>query len=213
MNVIFCKDRIPNILRRAFSNWLTRNQIHYAIAPRSVEANIQIAVDAWRYSCTISYTFRNIQSAAASLDDLRGQKLILPRLVNAIQERQEPITCTQPPLDRVRRVSGAVLGKEAEDCLFLDLTVPEKVFRGEKETVPVLISVHRRYYSLFLLGLFHCKLMRVSQGSKDKGWGRDRLKVGMSAKYGNMSLHQFVKLSNGGIISVGANCRVSLVSE
>lgn len=73
-----------------------------------------------------------------------------PTKVSEVQDRQEPIACTQPPSDEVRTVGGAVVGKGSEDCLFLDLTIPEKVVRSEtKEKVPVLIWVHGGYYSKF----------------------------------------------------------------
>lgn len=71
-----------------------------------------------------------------------------------MQDRQEPIACTQPVSDEVRTVVGDVVGRGVEDCLFLDLTVPEKVFKWDrKEKVPVLIWVHGGYYSksFFLL--------------------------------------------------------------
>lgn len=99
------------------------------------------------------YTFRNIRFAAPPVGELRWQKPIPPAKVseNEVQDRQEPIACTQPVSDEVKTVSGAVVGRGVEDCLFLDLTIPEKVFRGErKEKVPVLIWVHGGYYSKFL---------------------------------------------------------------
>ncbi|TID13007.1 putative GTP cyclohydrolase-2 [Venturia nashicola] len=100
------------------------------------------------------YTFRNIRFAAPPIGELRWQKPVFPGNVSEVQDRQEPIACTQPPSDDVRTVGGAVVGKGSEDCLFLDLTIPEKVVKGDKkERIPVLIWVHGGYYA---------------QGSKDE---------------------------------------------
>ncbi|KAE9967136.1 hypothetical protein EG328_008398 [Venturia inaequalis] len=100
------------------------------------------------------YTFRNIRFAAAPTGELRWQKPVPPGKVSEVQDRQEPIACTQPPSDKVQTVGGAVVGKGSEDCLFLDLTIPEKVVRSDKkEKVPVLIWVHGGFYT---------------QGSKDE---------------------------------------------
>lgn len=94
------------------------------------------------------YTFRNIRYAAPPVGELRWQKPIPPTKASEVQDRQESIACTQPPSDEVRTVGGAVVGKGSEDCLFLDLTIPEKVVRGDKkEKVSVLIWVHGGYYS------------------------------------------------------------------
>lgn len=96
------------------------------------------------------YTFRNIRFAASPTGELRWQKPVPPGKVSEVQDRQEPIACTQPPSDKVQTVGGAVVGKGSEDCLFLDLTIPEKVVRSDKkEKVPVLIWVHGGFYSKF----------------------------------------------------------------
>ncbi|QDS76157.1 hypothetical protein FKW77_007469 [Venturia effusa] len=99
------------------------------------------------------YTFRNIRFAAPPVGGLRWQKPIPPEKESAVQDRQEPIACTQSPSDEVRTAGGAVVGQGSEDCLFLDLTIPEKVIKEDKKKTPVLIWIHGGYYS---------------QGSKDE---------------------------------------------
>jgi len=94
------------------------------------------------------YTFRNIRFASPPLGELRWQKPVPPPKSTEIQDRQEAIACTQPPSDEVRTVGGAIIGGGSEDCLFLDLTIPQKVFQNPEVKVPVLIWVHGGYYSM-----------------------------------------------------------------
>lgn len=64
-----------------------------------------------------------------------------------IQDQRQAIACTQPPSEEVRTVGGVILGAGQEDCLFLDLTIPKKVFENHQTKVPVLVWIHGGYYS------------------------------------------------------------------
>jgi len=79
--------------------------------------------------------------------DLRWAKPALPPQVDGIQDRREALACTQPPSQEVRTVGGATVGSGQEDCLFLDLTIPQTVFENPQVKVPILIWVHGGYYS------------------------------------------------------------------
>jgi carboxylesterase type B len=70
-----------------------------------------------------------------------------PPKKSAIQDRAEAIACTQPPSDEVRTVGGEVVGSGQDDCLFLDLSIPRKVFENPRVKVSVLSWVHGGYYS------------------------------------------------------------------
>jgi hypothetical protein len=93
------------------------------------------------------YTFRNIRYAAPPLGALRWAKPIPPPKTDEIQDLREAVACTQPSSREVTTVDGAIVGSGQEDCLFLDLTIPRKVFENKGTKVPVLQWVHGGYYS------------------------------------------------------------------
>jgi hypothetical protein len=97
------------------------------------------------------YTFRNIRYAAPPVGELRWAKPIPPPKTDVIQDRSEAIACTQPSSREVTTIDGAIVGSGQEDCLFLDLTIPRKVFENKGAKVPVLQWVHGGYYSNALL--------------------------------------------------------------
>jgi carboxylesterase type B len=104
------------------------------------------------------YTFRNIRYAAPPVGDLRWKKPAPPPKTTEIQDRREALACTQPPSEEVRTVGGAIVGSGHEDCLFLDLTIPRKVFQNPQVKVPVLVWIHGGYYSNFqpITRLYSC---------------------------------------------------------
>ena len=67
--------------------------------------------------------------------------------MDGIQDRREAMACTQPPSREVNTVGGEMVGGGHEDCLFLDLTIPRKVFENPQKKVPVLVWIHGGYYS------------------------------------------------------------------
>jgi carboxylesterase type B len=67
--------------------------------------------------------------------------------MEGIQDRREAIACSQPSSFEVTTIAGPIVGSGHEDCLFLDLTIPKKVFENPKTKVPVLVWVHGGYYS------------------------------------------------------------------
>ena len=81
------------------------------------------------------------------MGDLRWAKPAPPPKATEIQDQRQAIACTQPPSEEVRTVGGAILGAGQEDCLFLDLTIPQKVFENPQAKVPVLVWIHGGYYS------------------------------------------------------------------
>jgi carboxylesterase type B len=96
------------------------------------------------------YVFKNIRYAAPPVGVLRWQKpMPPPRTYEVLGGKLENATaCTQPIRSDVRTAHlNKTVGPGQEDCLFLDLTIPKRVYDNPWAKLPVLAWVHGGYYS------------------------------------------------------------------
>ena len=96
------------------------------------------------------YVFKNIRYAAPPVGVLRWAKPAPPTKRAGIQDGRDGSSCTQPVIQDVRTTQDAFVGPGREDCLFLDLTIPRKVFDEPWLKLPVLVWIHGGYYGNFL---------------------------------------------------------------
>lgn len=108
------------------------------------------------------YTFRNIRYAAPPLGELRWAKPAPPNFLSEVQDGSYGHNCIPSPVsgnfsgpswDNITK--NAAEGKRglflvnigqrtlsSADCLFLDVYVPGKVLRRQKESVAVIVWIH-----------------------------------------------------------------------
>jgi carboxylesterase type B len=122
------------------------------------------------------YTFSNIRYAAPPVGDLRWREAVAPQENRtAIQSNPDDITCPQGTSTWQIRTSSqlngyldtgivpnvsfanltSLLQAGQEDCLFLDVLAPKKVFDHVKNgsKVPVLVWIHGRLTLTFRIEL------------------------------------------------------------
>ncbi|KAF9884865.1 hypothetical protein FE257_001208 [Aspergillus nanangensis] len=86
------------------------------------------------------YTFRNIRYAAPPVGNSRWAKPSPPEVVHDIQDGSYGHNCFPVPLPGFDGPPFANLTQNpGEDCLFLDVYVPGKVFRHHKKPIPVVV--------------------------------------------------------------------------
>lgn len=95
------------------------------------------------------FLFKNIRYAAPPVGPLRWKKPQPPNKETEIQDARDRVAraCTQPFMDNVKTTQNGFVGTGFEDCLYLDLTIPKKVWENPSTKVPVLVWIHGGYYS------------------------------------------------------------------
>ncbi|KAK1148709.1 hypothetical protein N8T08_008594 [Aspergillus melleus] len=94
------------------------------------------------------YVFRNVRYAAPPLGELRWSKPAPPKFVSGVQDGSYGHNCIPAQIPDQFFMPGVenLTKNSAEDCLFLDVYIPGKVFTQRQELVPVVVWIHGGAY-------------------------------------------------------------------